>query len=534
MIPNNLKLIYRNFEKDKLYSFIKIGGFALGIAACFLIALFIKYEVSYDKHYKNTDRLFRVVQVYNNDNDVVRSTVLQEPLAQTMMDEFPEIEKMGRIVNTHIFGAGSNQVRNSSEKTNYYETGFTYADQGLLEIMEFPVISGNPKNALTTRNNIIITREMAEKFFPNEEAVGKTLIINNDENNPRTITAVIENFPDNSHMKFNFLMAIYPNMFGQLNCWNCNNYQNYMLVKPGTNVALLEKKLKTIIDKYIIPYGVARREQFSDQTKDYYELQPVKDIHLKSGNIFYNSSFNYSDLGDGRVVLILGITAFFILLIACINFINLSTAKYSQRAKEIGLKKTAGANRAGLIRQFLTESFLYSFLSILLAIGITILFLPALNHLSGKILTVPWNEWWVIPVLLSATIIIGLLAGIYPSLFLSSLKPISTLKGKVNYGGKNSNLRNILVVFQFAASIILIICTLVIFKQMKFILNKDLGFNKEQVIILHGTNTLGDNILNFKKELESQANIQSVTISAYLPIENTQRNGNGFWTTAAG
>lgn len=526
MVPTNIRIIFREFKKDKLYSSIKTGGFAIGIASCLLIALYIKHETSFDKHYKNTDRLFRVVHAYYKEGNYIKSTVLQSPLAQTIMDEFPEVEKVGKLSFSRTFGAGDNQIRRSDEKTSFLESGFAFADQALLEVMELQVISGDPRNALTQPNSIVITKTIADKFFPNEEAVGKSVILN--ENNTFTITAIIEDFPENSHMSFNFLMALYPDIFGQTNCWDCGNFHNYVLVKEGTDIPLLEKKLYSIIENHIIPY-INQRDYHFDYTRNYYELQPVKDIHLKSNDIFYNASFDFSNLGDGRIVRMLGITALFILIIACINFVNLSTAKYSQRAKEIGLKKTVGATRRIIILQFFTESVLYSLLSILLAIGLTLIFLPYLNNLAGRTLPVPWLEWWLFPLLLFSTVTIGLFAGIYPSLFLSSFKPVKVLRGKFTMGRNNARLRNVLVVFQFAASIILIVGTLVIFKQMKFMLNKDLGFNKEQVILLHGTNTLGEDIFSFKDELESFSSIERVSISQYLPIENTTRNGTSYW-----
>ena len=529
MIYNYLKLTYRNIIKNKLYSFIKIGGFALGIATCFLIAIYIRHELSYDKHYNNTDRIYRVVHVQNVNGNIIRGTVLQAPLAQTMMEEFPEIEKAGRVVYARWAGAGNNQVRRSDGETNFYEAGFAYVDQALFEILELPVISGDYNDALVNANSIVITKKIADKFFPNEDAIGKSFIVNNNSENLFTITAVVDDFPKNSHIQFDFMMAIYPNMLGQQTCWDCNNYHNYVLVKPGTNISQLEEKLKRIVHKYIIPHDEKQNVFYYDRSNDYYELQPIKDIHLKSKDIFHNASFSFDNPGDIRIVWVLSIAALFILIIACINFINLSTAKSTKRAKEIGLKKTIGARRNALIWQFFIESIVYTVLSIIMAIGLTLLLLPYLNNLSGNTLSIPWHEWWLVPLLLCSAILIGVLAGIYPSFYLTSFKPVKVLKGDLGRKGKNTSLRNGLVVFQFAASIILIICTLAIYKQMDYMLNKDLGFNKEQVLILHGTNSLGEKINTVKDELESLSTVQSVSISSYLPIENSQRDGTAYW-----
>ncbi len=529
MIYNYLKSTYRNIIKNKLYSFIKIGGFALGIATCFLIAIYIRHELSYDKHYNNTDRIYRVVHVQNVNGNIIRGTVLQAPLAQTMMEEFPEIEKAGRVVYARWAGAGNNQVRRSDGETNFYEAGFAYVDQALFEILELPVISGDYNDALVNANSIVITKKIADKFFPNEDAIGKSFIVNNNSENLFTITAVVDDFPENSHIQFDFMMAIYPNMLGQQTCWDCNNYHNYVLVKPGTNISQLEEKLKRIVHKYIIPHDKQQNVFYYDRSNDYYELQPIKDIHLKSKDIFHNASFSFDNPGDIRIVWVLSIAALFILIIACINFINLSTAKSTKRAKEIGLKKTIGARRNALIWQFFIESITYTVLSIIMAIGLALLLLPYLNNLSGNTLSIPWHEWWLVPLLLCSAILIGVLAGIYPSFYLTSFKPVKVLKGDLGRKGKNTSLRNGLVVFQFAASIILIICTLAIYKQMDYMLNKDLGFNKEQVLILHGTNSLGEKINTVKDELESLSTVQSVSISSYLPIENSQRDGTAYW-----
>ena len=525
----NLKLTWRNFLRDKLYSWVKVSSLALGIATCFLIALYIKYELSYDKHYKNTDRIYRVVSAINYNGEIIRSTVLQAPLAQTMMDEFPEIEKVGRVIYSRWSGAGSNQLRRSDNKTNSYESGFAFADQALLEVLELPVVRGDAKQALTAPNHIVITQRIADKFFPNEDAIGKSFILNNNEENPFTITAIIDDFPRNSHMNFDFIMAIYPNMLGQQTCWDCNNYHNYVLVKPGTNIAQLEEKLKSIVQKYIIPHDKQQNVFYYDRSNDFYELQPVNDIHLKSKDIFFNASFSFGNRGDIRIVWILGAAAVFILIIACINLINLSTARSSRRAKEIGFKKTIGARRNVLMRQFFIESIFYTILSIIVAIGLALLLLPYLNNLSGNALSIPWREWWLFPLLLSLAILIGVLAGIYPSLYLTSFRPVKILKGNLGKNGKNATLRNGLVVFQFAASTMLIICTFAIYRQMDYMLNKDLGFNKEQVLILHGTDSLGEKINTAKDELESLSNVQSVSISSYLPIENSQRDGTAYW-----
>ncbi len=520
-----VKRTFRDLKNNKLYSFIKIGGFAFGITACLLISLYIKYELSYDKNYINRDRIYRVVQVQNINGEIVPSTVFQAPFAKTILDEFPEIENAGRIM---YFDAGRNRIRRNDGKTNFNETGFAYIDQSILDIFQFPVLDGNLNNALDNPNTIVITKRVADKFFPNEEAIGKSFFLDNDLQNPYTITAVINDFPDNSHMNFDFLVAL--NLGDANQDWNLCTFHNYVLLREGTDVSFLEEKLKSIVTDHIIPFDEQQNQFFYDRTKDYYELQPVEDIHLKSKNhIFQNASFDFAAVEDTRIVWALGLSALLILLLATINFINLTTAQSINRVKEIGLKKTVGANRFTLIMQFLCESILFSVISVALAIGLTILLLPYLNQLSGKTFSVPWHEWWLLPLLFVITVIIGVLAGIYPSMYLTSLKTVKILKGNFSGDRKNISLRSGMVVFQFAASIILIISTLTISKQMDFILNRNLGFDKEQVLILNCDNTLGDKIFPFKEELKSITGVQSVSISSFLPIENSLRSGNPFY-----
>lgn len=525
MTLKTIKLTFRDFKKNKLYSFIKIGGFAIGISACFLIALYIRHELNYDNNYSNSERIYRVVQVQNINGKIVPSTVLQAPLAETIKKEFPEIENAGRIM---YFDAGKNRISRSDQIEYFNESGFAFIDQSILDIFQFPVIDGNLGNALVNPNTVVISRRVAEKYFPGEEAVGKSFVLNNNTQNPFTITAVIDDLPENSHMHFDFLMALNLEDANDQN-WNFSTFHNYVLLKPGTNVSVLENKLKTVVTGYIIPFDERQNQFFYDRTKDYYELQPISDIHLKSSHVFHNASFDFADVGDIRIVWVLGMSAFFILLLACINFINLSTAKSRNKAKEIGLRKTIGAQRGALIREIIGESILYSIFSIVLAIGLTVLLLPYFNYLSGKPLTIPWHEWWFVPILISGAVFIGSLAGIYPSFYLTSFNAVKILKGNLLEKEKTVNLRSGMVVFQFAASLILIVSTLAVFKQMNFILNKDMGFNKEQVLILNGGNTLNEKITPFKKKLKSIAGVQSVSVSSFLPIENSMRNGNPFY-----
>ena len=527
MLKNYLKIAWRNISKQKMYSLIQIGGFALGISACLLIALFISDEFSYDRHFLDGDRIFRIAIV---DKDFGKYVYLQAPFSNALKADFPEVEQAGRLNRTELFGAGSNEIRRSDRNINTYEEGFAYADQSLLELLDLPMIYGNSSHALDEPFTMVISKRIADKYFPNENPVGKTLIINSNFSKPYRIGGVF-NFPEKSHFQYNFLLTLKGFEFykGEQDNWGANNYYTYVKLRPGTNVSKFETKLSDIINnKYLIP--AARQAGYKDAEKlrerFSYELQPLSDIYLNSEGV-------QDDLkhGDIRYIWLFGIIALFILIIASINFINLSTAKSANRAKEVGLRKTVGSNKANLIIQFLTESVLYGVLSFVLGIFLAEVLLPYFNMLSGRSLVIPWAAWWwLVPVFVTSSVVIGALAGFYPSFYLSSFKPINVLKGNLSRGSKRSAMRNGLVIFQFTISIILITGTFIIYGQFSYILNKKLGFDKEQVVLLHGANTMDDHIKSFKNELLNLPDVKSVSIGDYLPISGTKRDGNSFWS----
>ena len=527
MFKNNLKIAWRNLSKQKMYSSVKIGGFALGIAACLLIALFISDELSYDRNIPNGDRVYRIVLVYNAEGESFKGATFPAPFAKTLKEEFPEVERVGRLNQTELFGAGSNDIRRTNEVMKIHEEGFAYADQGLLDLLQIPIINGDRIHALDESGTIVISKRKADKYFPNENPIGKTLIINNNVSKPYRVTGVMD-FPSHSHFQSDFLLTIEGGFYpGEQTNWRSSSYYTYVLLYPGTNVAQLERKFSLITKKYLIPCqkqdGYVNAEELADLIT--YEFQPVSDIHLQSAGI--EDGLHH---GDIRFVWMFGIIAGFILLIASINFINLSTAKSVNRAKEVGLRKTVGSNKGNLVGQFLTESVLYNVFSFVLGVILAIALLPYFNMLSGKSLMIPWADWWwILPLLTISSVTIGILAGLYPALYLSSFKPAIVLKRRLNRGSKSSALRSALVIFQFTISIVLIICTLIIYHQVSFILNKKVGFDKKQVLLLNGAKTMGNQVTSFKNELLKLPEVKSVSISDYLPIEGTKRDGNALW-----
>lgn len=528
MLQNYLRVAWRNLLRYKMYSFIKIGGFALGVTACLLIALFIKDELSYDQHYKQVDRIYRLINEDSRPEANEQWTAFQAPIAEVLKSDYPEIEEVGRIIPYDWYNAGSNQFRRDDQTENNYEEGFAYADQAILQILEIPMVYGDPIHALAQPKTIVLSRRKAEKYFPNEDPTGRIVILNEDEDQAYTVGGVMENFPKNSHLQHDFFLTLEGVEFwpGEQTSWCCSNYNAYMLVQAGTDPRQLEKKLLGLRDNYMVPYYKEQGDQGVDQIAQYhrFHLQPIKDIHLKSGDI--HDIYAHSDI---RFVWLFGVIAVFILLLAAINFINLSTAKSANRAKEVGLRKVVGSYRSDLVRQFLTESVLFSFISFSLGVFLAYAILPFFNDMAGKTLSIPWTEWWLLPSLLASMLIIGLVAGLYPSFYLSGFKPIDVLKGSLSRGSKASGLQGSLVVFQFTISVILIIGAFTVSRQMDFILNKKLGYDKEQVVIFHGTNTLGDKLPAFKSELLKLAEVKGATISNYLPISGAKRDQNQFW-----
>ncbi|WP_215239645.1 ABC transporter permease [Dyadobacter helix] len=511
-----------------MYTFIKIGGFAIGIAACFLIALFISDELSYDQDIPDKERIFRVLNEGEFDGKRIKWVHMSAPYAKVLKDDYPEVEKAGRLLNSELFGAGPNQIRSADKLQNVYEERFAYVDQELLEIWGLKMIAGDPEHALDEPNSLVITRSKADKFFPGENALGKIMIMNNDLTKPRKITGVIEDFPQNFHTSFDFLMTMAGVVFydGEQTNWLATNYHTYIRIRKGTDIAKFQSKLTAITKKYFIPQMKATGQQVDEakmMAQLTYVLQPISEIHLAS------EVYDGLSHGDMRFVWLFGSVAGFILILACINFINLSTAKSANRAVEVGLRKTVGSERSSLIHQFLTESWLISFISISFGLVLAAILLPFFNTLADKSLIFPATAWWLAPMLLISSVIIGVLAGLYPAFYLSGFRPINVLKGQLSKGSKGAGLRSGLVVFQFTTSIILIIGTFVIYRQVNYILNAKVGFDKDQVILIHGTNTLDKNIGVFKDEIKKLPQVVNATVSDYLPIRGTKRNGNGFW-----
>ena len=530
MLYNYYKITIRNIMRHKAYSAIKIGGFALGIAICLLISLFIADELSYDRHYPDADRIYRLLYEWNEPGDVNRWPSFQGPSAKVIREEVPGIEKVGRIVPRKWFLAGSNLVRVAGTEQNLYESGFVYLDQEIFDIITPTFLEGDPATALKEPHSIVITETKAKKYFPEGGAVGKMILLNDDTDQPMKITGVIEDLPTNTHFNFSWAMTMAGVEFwpGEQNSWCCNNYHVYAKLKPEAKLEDVIAGLQRLKTNHILPYQEKRSSVAEiDNMKEYFgvSMQPITDIHLRSGSKMDRTYVH----GDIKIVWMFAAIAVLIFVLASINFVNLSIAKSANRAKEVGLRKVVGSPKAMLVTQFLVESIVFSLISFILGLLIAALLIPSFNELTGKALSIPIVDWYFVPLIILIALCAGVAAGLYPAFFLSAFKPIEVIKGRLSRGAKSSALQSTLIIFQFTVSVVLIVGALVVNGQMDFILNKKLGYEKEQVVLLQGTNTLEEKIQNFKDELKNLASVQNVTISEYFPVSRTQRDQNQFW-----
>ena len=528
MIQNFFRVALRQLKKQGVYSAIKIGGFALGIATCLLIALYIRNESGYDRDYVNGDRLYRLMTSYRRDNGTFDKTpAFPAPMAKSISTDFPQVELTGRVMPYSLFaGAGSNEVRIQGQTQDIYESGFTYADQTLFDMFHFPMVYGDRAHALSEPGSIVISKRKADKYFPNQDPVGKILYLNDDLKTPHKISGVIVD-PVHTHLDFDFYLSLTGHELwqGEQEQWLAGNYDTYLLLRAGVNPVQLQDKLMTLWRKYTLP----AYSGFTKNPEDIYKrmkfyLEPITAIHLSAED---DDSIHH---GDGRFVLLFGVVGAFILLLACINFINLSTARSANRAKEVGLRKVVGSRRSGLVLQFLVESLVLSYFSFLLALGMACLLMPLFDRLTNTTLHIPWSEWWLLPTLLITGTVVGLLAGVYPAVFLSRFRPVDVLKGQVARGSRGSGLRSVLVVFQFTTSVILIIATFVVYRQVHFIMNRKMGYDKDQVLLIQGTGSMDDKKLaSLKTELLGLEGVKKVSVSDMLPVTGGKRDMESYW-----
>ncbi|HXB29047.1 MAG TPA: ABC transporter permease [Puia sp.] len=517
MIKNYFKIGIRSLLRNKFFTAINIFGLTLGMTTCLLIMLYVQNEMSYDRFNKKADQIVRVVFRGSIQGEKMKEAMVMPPIAQTFKSEYPEVLEATRLRN---YG---NPRITYGDKT-FKENAFAYADSNFFEVFTLPFLKGNPKTALLEPNTIVISESVAKKYFGSEDPIGKVLQFK-DLNTSFKITGVMREMPVNSHFHFDLFasMASFPQ--SREFSWMTSEYYTYLVLPKGYDYKKLEAKLPADVEKYMgsqlqkaMGMTYAQFRQKGNELGLY--LQPLMDIHLHS-----DLNLELGPVGDIRYVYIFSIVAIFMLLIACINFMNLSTAGASKRAREVGIRKVLGSLNGQLVRQFLLESLLLTSFAFLLSILLVFWALPFLNKLSGKNLSFNLlSNPWLLPGLLLFALITGLLAGSYPAFFLSSFKPVTVLKGKIASMGKTVSLRSGLVVFQFFISIVLIIGTIIVHKQLTFIQNEKLGYNKDQVVIVQESYWLGKNLEPFKQKLLQDPRVVSISSSGYLPAGNTYNN----------
>lgn len=517
MLKNYIKAAFRNLWRNKAFSAINIIGLAVGIATCLLILLFVKHEWSYDRFNEKAGQIVRVVFKGSVQGEMMKEANVMPPVAQSLQKDYPEVLAATRIRN---YGRQRIAIGDQSFK----QDEFAYVDSNFFSIFTLSFVSGNPKTALIEPNSIVISETVAARYFKNENPVGKSIDFTG-LHAIYTVKGVIKNIPDNSHFHFDILgsMATLPEAREQ--SWMNSNFFTYLLLQKGYDYKKLEAKLPGVVEKYLGP----QLQQASGISFETFRkagnnlglfLEPLTDIHLKSDVLF-----DLSEGGDLRYVYIFSAIALFMLLIACINFMNLSTAGAGKRSKEVGIRKVLGSRKHQLIWQFLVESIVLSFISLSLALLLVKLALPVFNTLAAKNLSFTLIDSPVsILLLVVFAIVVGTLAGSYPAFFLSSFNTISVLKSKFTSGKQSIGLRSALVVFQFFISITLIVCTIVVYNQLNYINSKDIGYNKEQVLLIGETYLLGKNEALLHNQLKKDARVENVSTSSFLPAGPSNSN----------
>ena len=498
----------RNLSKNKVFSVINISGFAIGLTCFILITVFVVDELSYDKYPAQAENIYRVNLSVAGNGDVAVYPLVDVAVGEGIKNAFPEVKASTRIFSVSDF------VKYDDKQ--FKEEHLAFADSNFLQLFSIPLVEGNTTNALVQPNSIVVSRSFAKKYFGNGEAVGQSITVGT-RNTIYKVTGVIDKVPANSHFHFDaFLsMSTFPNTN---KTWSNLGYYTYLLLNKNTDPKKLEAKFPQLVAKYVVPeiqhdMGVSLAEAQKSVNTFRFSLAPLTDIHLRS-----NTKFELEPNGDIQYVYIFSILALFILLLACVNFTNLSTARAIKRAREVGIRKVMGSVKKQLIVQFLSESVLFTFFSMLLSYVLIFLLLPYFNQLANKNISFDFflNYKLILAVVL-VSFIAGILAGIYPAFFLSSFNTIRVLKGASMQGSQKKPLRSSLIVFQFFVSTALIIATVIIYQQLHYMQNKKLGYDKDQVLFLPDARLLGKDQTAFKQQLLQDNRVVSASISRSIP-----------------
>ncbi len=518
MIRNFIITACRNLFKQKAYSFINILGLAIGLLSFIFISLFVYNEISYDRFHDKYQDIYRVKVEGQMSGQELNQAITAAPMAQALVEDIPEIEQAVRI------GKFGDWLVRYKEKS-FNENNVLFADSSFFKIFDFNLIEGNPEDVLTEPRSIIMSETYAKKYFGNEDPIGKIVTLETDTSF-YTVRGIVEDAPENSHFHYDLIASMVSLRGARNTMWLSHNYYTYILLRAGTNPELIEQKMDGFVTKYV---GPQLKEIVGISIEDFekmgdffgYKLQALEDIHLRS-----NIQEELEPNGNLAYVKIFSLIALSILIIAIINFVNLATAKSSSRAKEVGIKKTLGSGKRSLIYQFIAESLFLTIIATVIAVFLVSILHPNFNQLTGKEIPLYFFEDPLgIAIIAGITLIVGILAGIYPAFVLAAYQPIKVLKGNLSGGAKTGWIRSILVIIQFSISISIIIGTLVINNQLSYMQNKNLGFNKSNLLIVKRPDALRTQIETFKQELKVNPHIKGVANSRGIPGKDYSNNG---------
>jgi putative ABC transport system permease protein len=520
MLKNFFINTFRNMRKQRGYILLNIAGLMIGLTSFFFISLYIIHELSYDRFHRNYENIYRLKIVGRMAGGELNQAITAAPMANAMLNDYPEVLKATRVRRM-----GAWLIRFGDRKFN--EDGILFADSTFFNIFDFRLLKGDPATALVRPRSMILTEEYARKYFGDEDPMGQQLIVEADTV-LYTVTGVVQDIPDNSHMKFDMLASLstYPAMANS-QFWISHNFYTYIVVREGTDIAALENKFRGMVQKYVGPQiqeflGITI-DDFRKAGNDFrYVIEPLRDIHLKGA-----PQYSLEPSGSLTTVYIFAVIAILILIVAVINYVNLATAKSATRAKEVGVRKVSGANRAGLISQFLGESLLIAAFAAILAIILVYILTPYFNRIIGHELSVRLlDNYTGIVSVIGLTILVGIASGFYPAFVLASYNPVEVLKGTLNPGSMSKSLRGLLVVFQFTVSIVIIIGSVIVYNQLNFMTRKDLGFSKENLIVIRRPDSFYQQMEAFREQILKLPGVEKVGFSRAVP--GTIFSNNGF------
>jgi putative ABC transport system permease protein len=520
MLRNYFLVALRNLWRQRGYTLINIFGLTIGIASTIFILLYVVNEMTYDRFHEKSDRIYRVWISGSMPATEMRHAVSSAPMAEAMLNDYPEVEQTVRLRK-----AGGWIVKRGDLTFQETDDDFLFADSTFFDVFSFKLLKGDPATCLTEPRSIVLTEKYARKYFGNEDPMGQTLKIEQDTN-LSVITGVMADFPQNSHFHCNMLGSLSTLGDSRNTNWLNHNYYNYVVLKEGTDPVEFEARLRDMLPKYVGPllqqYLGVDIDQFEASGNSYgYKVQKMTDIHLHS-----HLQYELEPNGNPLYVYVFLVAAFLILIIAVVNFMNLATARSTTRAREVGLRKVVGSKRKQLITQFLTESVLLSLLSLLAAVGLVYLFLPGYDNMIQLSLQFDiFSKAWIIPALITFAILVGVAAGSYPAFVLASFKPAAVFRSEISNSGRGI-LRSMLIVLQFTVTIVILVGTIVVNRQLHYMQHMETGFNKENLLLLKRSDLLKDRIDAFKDQVSQHSNVVAISNATSIPGSSFSENAH--------